>query len=154
MSTLIWPAQGTTLAVDESGTNANGTFTLWNNITSVTGLGGGEVGKRDTTVLTSTVKTSAPTIPDPQQVSVEFPFDPTDSVHKFIRNLKDSPLAFCNFKATLNAPSNTNSGNNATVVFSAWVQTFEGYDAEDVDSNLTTSVTLQQTGAPTWNSAT
>lgn len=146
---VVWPAQGTTLGIDESGTNANGTYTLLNNLTSITGLGGGEVGKRDTTVLTSTVKTSAPTIPDPQDVSIELPFDPTDNAHKFVRNLKDTPLLYCNWKATMNTGAST-----STVVFSAWVKGFEGYNVEGVDENLTSTITLQQTGAPTWVNAT
>lgn len=145
MPTTVWPAQGTTFSVDESGVNTNGTYTLINNITSLSNIGGGEVGERDTTVLTSTVKTNAPTIPDNQECTLELDIDPTDAVHRFIRDLKDTPVLYCNWKAVMN------TGNaNSTVVFSAWVKTFDGYNAEDVDSNIVATVTLRKTGAVTW----
>lgn len=146
--TTAWPAQGTVFAIDESGTNSNGTYTIINNITSIQGIGSGEVGERDTTVLASSAHTNAPTIPDNNECSFHLLFDPTDVVHKFVRNLKDSPLLFCNFKATMNT-GNTNS----TAVFSAWVKEFDGYNVEDVDSNIEADVTLRKTGAITWNAA-
>jgi hypothetical protein len=145
MATTVWGAQGTTFSVDESGVNANGTFTVFNNITSLANIGGGEVGERDTTVLASTVKTNAPTIPDNQEATVEFYPDPTDAVHRFVRDLKDTPVGFCNWKTVLS------TGNaNSSCTFSAWVKTFDGYNFDDVDADVTATLTLRKTGAVTW----
>ena len=148
MSTLSWPAQGVTFGVDETGVNGNGngTYSLINNITSLQGVGSGEVGERDTTVLTSAVKTNAPTIPDNQECSFHLLFDPTDAVHQFVRDLKDSPVLFCWFKAVPNTGS-----TNSFVKFTAWVKGFDGYSFEDVDGSLEADVTLRKTGAVTWS---
>ena len=147
-----WPAQGTTIAIDES-FPPSGTYTLVNEVISINHAGGGEVGERDTTVLISTVKTNAPTIPDNGETTMSWNYDPTDSVHKFVRNLKDVPPALPyvanNWKTTFNTGSTT-----STAVFAAWVKNFDGPNADSVDDNLTADITLRVTGAVTWNAAT
>lgn len=141
MATQSWPAQGTTIAVDETG---GGTYTLINLVSSISSAGGGEVGERDTTVLSSTVRTNAPTIPDNGEVTFELLFDPTDTVHEAIRGYKDSP-AVKNWQVTFNTTS------SSKVTFAAWVKQFDGANAEDVDSSVTASLTLRVTGAVTWS---
>ncbi len=152
MAAQAWPAQGVTIGIDES-FPASGTYTLVGEVVSINHAGGGEGGERDTTVLTSTVKTNAPTIPDNGECTMSWNYDPTDSVHKFIRNLKDSPPSLPyvsnNYKVTFNTPPTT-----STVVFAACVKAFDGANADDVDSNLTADVTLRVTGAVTWVPAT
>ncbi len=135
--------------IDE-GYPGNSTYTNIGEIVSLEHLGGGEVGERDTTVLSSTAHTSAPTIPDNGEVTIELNWDPTDAVHKFIRNLKDAPpfsvntsfIGFNTFKAVF-ATGNTNTSS----IFNAWVKNFDGATAGGVDENLTASVTLRVTGS-------
>lgn len=141
MPTQSWPAQGTTLGVDETG---SGTYTLINLVSSITGAGGGEVGERDTSVLTSTVRTNAPTIPDNGEVTFELLDDPTDAVHQAVRGYKDSPV-IKNWQVTFN----TTASNKVT--FPGWVKGYDGVSAEDVDSSLTASVTVRVAGAVTWS---
>jgi hypothetical protein len=140
MATTVWPAQGTTLAIDETGT---GTYTLINEITSLTDLHSGTVTQRKTTPLTGLVHTYAGTIPDNGEPKVELNFDPTDTVHRFIRDLKDTPAnGPNNFKATYSTGSTA-----STDVFSANVSGFEGPNASDVEDNLVATLTLKVTGA-------
>lgn len=141
MATQSWPAQGTTLGVDETD---SGTYTLINLVSSINSAGGGEVGERDTTVLTSTVRTNAPTIPDNREVTFELLADPTDAVHVFVRGLKDTP-AIKNWQATFN----TTATNKVT--FPGWVKQYDGVNAEDVDSSLGASITVRVAGAVTWS---
>lgn len=145
MSTQAWPAQGTTIGIDETGT---GTFTLINEVLSIGHAGGGEVGERDTTVLVSTVRTNAPTIPDNGECTFSLNLDPTDAVHKFVRNLKDAP-AIKNWQVVFSTGATVSSAT-----FPGWVKDFDGPNAEDVDSNLTADVTVRVAGAVTWVAAT
>jgi hypothetical protein len=143
VTTQAWPAQGTTLAVSE---NNNNTYTLINELINLTGFGGGTVTQALTTWLSSEVHTFRPTIPKPSETSFDLNFDPTDAVHKFIRNLKDAPNQLGNgFQATYNTGNTTSS---STLIAS--VSNFDGPNAGDVEENLTATVTLQPTGAPTW----
>jgi hypothetical protein len=146
MATQAWPAQGTTLSIDEANNN---TFTLINEITSLTDIGGGTVTQAKTTSLANTVHTWRPTIPDNAEVVASMWFDPTDAVHKFLRNLKDTPLQVGNqFKAIFN------TGNTVSnVVFVASVSSLSGMDAGDVEDNVTAEFSLKITGAPTWTAA-
>ena len=146
----VWGAQGATLSVDLTGANSNGngTWTLVNSITAISGVGGGEVGKRETTVLVSTVKTYAPTIPDPGEASFDLPFDPTDNTHRSIRDWVYAPQAFSYWKLI---PSTGNT--NSSVIFQAFPTNLDGYNFDDVDSNLMSAWTLQKTGAPTYSPA-
>lgn len=149
MSTTAWPALGTTLGIDEAWP-PGGTYTLIGQITSLSNLGGGEMGKRDTTNLASSVKSYFPTIPDNGEVSMEINFDPTDAVHIFLFELKDVPptgstasySGFNNFKATFSTAASTH-----TKVFPAFVSSIDGGNAGGVDENLTATVNLQVVGA-------
>lgn len=142
MATTSWPAQGTIVGIAETNTS---TYAVINLITNFGHAGGGTMGKRDTTVLTSTVHTSAPTIPDNGEFTISLLFDPTDAVHIFVRGLKDTAYTagFNNIKVTYNdvVPS--------TDVFAAWVIDFDGINGDDVDASLTADVTFQVTGAVT-----
>lgn len=146
-----WPALGTVLAIDEAYPPGN-TYTTIGQVTSITGIGGGEVGERDTTTLASSVKTFAPTIPDNQECSFDLNYDPTDNAHKFIWQLKDLPPTgagasftfYNNFKVSF-ATGNTNSSK----VFPGFVKTIDGANAEGPDENLTASVSIRITGAVT-----
>ena len=143
MSTQAWAAQGTILAYS---TNSGSTYTTLGEVLNIAGAGGGEVGERDTTVLTSTVHTNAPTIPDNGEVTFSLNWDPTDAGHQQIRAWKDTPpatTAIPLWKVTYN----TTAAN--TDVFSAWVKGLDGVNAEGVDENITADVTLRVTGAVT-----
>lgn len=134
MAAQAWPAQGASLTAAS---------TSIGQILSISHAGGGEVGERDTTVLSNTVRTNAPTIPDNGEMTFEFNYDPTDTGHQTLRGYKDTP-AVVTWVVTFNStPSHTAS-------FSGWVKDFDGPNAEDVDSNLTASVTVRVTGAVTW----
>lgn len=151
MATTAWPALGTTISIDEA-YPPGGTYTAIGEVTSITGAGGGEVGKRDTTVLTSTVKSYQPTIPDNGECSFELNFDPTDSVHKILQQLKDLPptgssasyLGFNNFKVVFST-----GGTASSKVFPAFVQSIDGPNAEGSEENLTATITLCISGAVT-----
>jgi hypothetical protein len=143
MPTTSWPAQGTTVGIAETNT---ATYALINLITTFGQAGGGTVGERDTTVLASTVHTNAPTIPDNGEFTISLLFDPTDTVHMFVRALKDVPYTagFNNIKVTYN-----DGGTPSTDVFGAWVKEFDGINGDDVDASLTADVTFRVTGAVT-----
>ena len=128
----------------------NNTYSLINEVISIDNAGGGTVAQAKTTWLSSTVHTYRGTIPDNAEVSMEMNYDPTDAVHKFIRNLKDTPA---------NGPNNYqvtfNTGNTvSTAVFSANVSEFNGPTAGDVEENLTATLTVKISGAVTWTAAT
>jgi hypothetical protein len=147
-----WPALGTTIAIDEA-YPPSGTYSLIGEVIKIGNAGGGEVGKRDTTNLSSTIKTYAPTIPDPGDLSITLNFDPTDSVHKFVRNLQGTPptppYVSNNFKITFNTGSTT-----STSVVAGFVSGLDGPTADDVDGNLTADITIKMLGATTWVAAT
>ncbi len=149
MSTTVWPAQGTTLSVDEISGNSN-TFSLINLFTSLEGLGGGTVAQAKTTALSSLVHTYRGTIKDPAEISGDMWFDPTDAVHKFIRNWNENPY---NGPYTMQAIFNT-TGNTSTATFLANIAEFNGPTAGDVEENLTASVGFKITGFTAWVNAT
>ena len=149
MSTTVWPAQGTTLGVDEISGSSN-SFSLINNITSITGIGGKTVTQALTTGLAGIVHTFRATIPKPGEVTFDLWIDPTDSVHKFIRNLADSPS---NGPNNWLAVMNTGATNSSCQFTGSGVSDFSGYDAEDVEDNLMSTFTVQQTGLPTWTNS-
>lgn len=134
-------AQGTTIAIDKLNTAT--TYVQLGEVVSVTGVGGGETGERDTTNLSSTVKTNKPTIRDPKDVVIEMNFDPSDTDHKYVRDLQDSATVH-GWKVTF--PTTTPS----VATFSAWVKSVEGVDAAGVEENLKASITLRVTGATVW----
>lgn len=149
MAAQAWPAQGTTIGIDEIVGNTN-TFTLIGAVVSIENAGGGTVAAAKTTWLSSLAHTYRGTIPDNAEVSLSLNYDPTDAVHKFVRNLKDTPSNGPNaFQTTFNTV-NTNS----SVVFVAIVTEFAGPTASDVEDNLTADVTLKITGAVTWTAPT
>ena len=131
-----WPAIGTVIAVDETG---GGTYTAVGQVTSIKGVGGGEVGERDVTNLSSTVKATMPTIPDNGEVSFETNADPTDAVHKFLQAEKESPPSggSRSWKVTFAATG------PPTKIFNGFVKSLDGIDADGPDDNLKRSVTVR-----------
>lgn len=152
MSTIAWPALGTTVGIDEA-YPAGGTYTLIGQVLSISGAGGGEVGKRDTTNLSSTAKSYFPTIPDNGELSLELNIDPTDTVHQFLIALKNTPptgsaqsyTGFNNFKVTFATAATTTSD-----VCAGFVTGIDGLNAGGTDENLTATITIQRTGASTF----
>jgi len=141
MAAQAWPALNTTIAVTPHG----GSLTAIGQVLSISNAGGGEVGERDTTVLSSTVHTSMPTIPDNGEVTFTINYDPTDTGHTTVRNFKDSPPAILPVWVVT---FNTSSSNTAT--FSGWVKNVDGANSEGVDENLTMDVTIRVSGAVTY----
>lgn len=142
MPAVVWPAQGTILAVDET---TSGTYTTITGLTSIDGIGGETTAQVDSTALSASVKTYRSSIPDPGDVSAEMNYDPTDAVHKFLATQADSanPAAL-SYKATYNTGTTT-----STVVFNANISEFPGASASGVDENLTSGFTLKRTGTLT-----
>jgi hypothetical protein len=141
MAAQAWPAQATTIAIDKLNTAV--TYVVLGEVISITGVGGGETGEADTTHLSSTVKTNRATIRDPKDVVFELNFDPTDTDHKYVRDLQDTAVTH-GWKVTF--PTTTPT----TAVFQAWVKSVEGVDAAGVEENLKATITLRVTGATTW----
>lgn len=142
MPAQAWPAIGTTISVDETGTS---TYTLISQVENIKGFGGGSVAQVDSTWLSSTVKTFRSTIKEPGDVTFDLFFDPTDAVHKFIRNAIDTPATGpFNFKVVF-----PTTGTTSTVVQSANISGIDP-DVGGIEENLTMSVTLKQTGLPTY----
>lgn len=116
-----------------------------NNVTSLTDAGSVTVTQQKTTSLTSQFHTYRETIADPGEPSVDIWYDPTDTVHCFIRDAarlaytQNGPYAW---KVMYNA-------NNASEVFNANVSEWKGGNAGDVEDNLGASFTLKITGADT-----
>ena len=145
MAAVAWPAIGTTIAVDTN-SPPTGAYTLIGQVKSIKGAGGGEVGERETTTLSSTVKTFAPTIPDNGECSFELNLDPTDVTHQFLQTKKETPPAsgFYNWKVAFAV-----TGTTSTKVFPGFVKTIDGADADGPDDNLSATVTVRVTGAVT-----
>lgn len=139
-TTIARAAQGTTLAYS---TDAGVTWIQLGEVSSISGGGGGEVGKRETTVLTSTIRTYRPTITDPGELKVSLNFDPADSGHQQLRTWLFTPLSTDpSFQVTFaTSPA-------FTATFTGFVVSVDGPNAEDVDDNLTADVTIQITSAP------
>lgn len=144
MAAQAWPAQGVTLSIEE--VNAN-TYSLIGNVVSLENMGGGTVAQAKTTWLNSTVHTYRPTIPDNAEVKASILFDPTDAVHKYLRNLKDGP-------ATVSWQASFNTGStNSSATFNGAVSEFSGPTADDVEGLLTADLTVKISGAVTWVNA-
>lgn len=147
MPTQSWSSAGTTIAIDETG---SGSFTLINQVSSIKGVGGGSIAQVKTTWLSSAAHTYRATIKDPAEIEIELFFDPTDAVHKFLRNSADTPgLGPYTYKVVW-----PTTGTTSTAVIIGNISDFKGVDAGDVEDNLQASFTIKQTGLPTWVAAT
>ena len=147
MATTVWPSQGTTLAVQEVA--SNNTFSLINNITSLTDSGSVTVTQQKTSSLVSQVHTYRETIADMGEPAVDIWYDPTDTVHIFVRDAARNAFSQngpYTWKQTYSAVANA---NNATQTFSANVSEWKGGNTGDVEDNLSASFTLKITGADT-----
>ncbi len=112
-------------------------------------MGGGTVTAQKTTSLNSTVHTYRATIKDPDEISISLWYDPTDSVHKFIRNWNDTPT---NGPYNIQVIENTGAANSsfvANTVITKWTAS-----ATDVEENLTAEATFKITGATAWTNST
>ncbi len=144
----VWGSQGVTIGIDEV-SGASNSFTLISNVTSIEGIGGGTVTAQKTSALNSTVHTYRATIKDPDEVSVSMWYDPTDSVHKFIRNWNDTPT---NGPYNMQVIFNTGAANS-NAVFNTVITKFTD-SATDVEANLLAEWTAKITGATTWTNST
>ncbi len=144
----VWGSQGTTIGIDEV-SGASNSFTLISNITSIEGMGGGTVTAQKTTALNSTVHTYRATIKDPDEISISGWYDPTDSVHKFIRNWNDTPT---NGPYNIQVIENTGAANSSFVANT--VITKFTASATDVEANLAFEASFKITGATTWTNST
>lgn len=142
MPTTAWPALGTTLSYS---IDAGVTWVSIGQVTTLSKVGGSEIGERDTTNLASTAKTNAPTIPDHGEATFELNYDPTDVAHIQLMSWSGSPGTIPMWKAAYA----TSPVKSAT--FSGWVKTLDGVNAGGVDDNLAASVTIRVTGAVTWS---
>ena len=139
MASMAWPAAGTTISY-----TSGGSAVVLGQVSQIGNAGGGEVGERDTTVLSSTAHTNAPTIPDNGEVTFSINLDPTDTGHQQIIAWKNSP------PATIPTWEVTFASTPPSVAqFQAWVKSIDGGNAEGIDDNLTADVTLRVTGPST-----
>ncbi len=146
----VWGSQGTVLGIDEI-SGASNSFSVVANVTSIDGIGGGTVTQALTSALASTVHTFRATIKKPGEVAVDLWFDPTDSVHKFVRNLVDTPSnGPNNWLATMN----TGATNSTCQWTGSGISDWTGYQTQDVEDNLAASFSIQQTGLPSWTNST
>lgn len=140
MAAIAQPAAGTTIAYSTDGS----VYTILGQVLSIGHAGGGEVGSRDTTTLTSAVKTKAPTIPDNGEVTFTLNFDPTDTGHQQLMTWKNSPPTTIPFWKVTFAVTGTH-----TVVFNGFVSNFDGANAGSFEDNLAADVTITVTGGVT-----
>lgn len=145
MPTEAQAAAGTTIAVDKLGTGV--TYTVLSEITAINGIDGGETGKADTTHLSSTRKTSRPTIPGETEVSFDMNFDPADADHIFVRGLRIS-RNITGWKVAF--PQITVTGGPPAATFHGWVSNIDGINAGGIDENLTATVTICVTDDIVW----
>lgn len=138
------PAVGTTLSYS---TDAGSTYVLVGQVTSINGVGGAEMGKRDTTVLASTLHTAAPTIPTMQAIEFGLLFDSTDTGHQAVRDWSHS-AASTNPTWKIQFPW---SATPNKAVFTGFVESFDGANAEDVDSNVEADVSIFVNSIPVWS---
>ena len=113
------------------------------------GLGGGTVTAAKTTALSSAVHTYRATIKDPDEVSISIWYDPTDTVHKFLRNWCDTPTNGPYNLQVIESTGNTNSN----AIFNTVITKFSP-STPDVEANLTADLTFKITGATIWTNST
>jgi hypothetical protein len=135
-------AAGTTIAIDKLNTGV--TYVVLSQVTAINGVDGGETGKADTTHLSSTRKTSRPTIPGETEVTFDLNFDPTDTDHTYVRDLRVSRVVHgwqVGFPQMTGTPKAT---------FHGWVSNIDGINAGGIDENLTATVTISVTDDVVW----
>lgn len=135
-------AAGTTIAVDKLGTGI--TYTVLSQVTAINGIDGGETGKADTTHLSSTRKTSRPTIPGETEITFDLNFDPADADHVYVRGLRISRV-IAGWKVAFPQIATTPTGT-----FHGWVSNIDGINAGGIDENLTATVTICVTDDIVW----
>lgn len=138
------PAAGVLLAYS---TDSGVTWVTVGLVRSLNGVGGNEMGRRDTTVLASSRHTSAPTIPTPQDVELEINFDPTDTAHMQVRDWSNAPATSDpQWRVTYPWAATPNK-----CIFNGYVANFDGASSGDIDENVTAAVTLCRNTAATWS---
>jgi hypothetical protein len=143
MPAAAQPAAGTTLSYS---TDAGVTWVLVGEVSSLSGVGGSEMGRRDTTVLSSSLHTSRPSLGTPKDMEFGLLIDPTDTAHQQVRDWAATPAA-TDPQWKVQFPI-TATPNKCT--FTAFVANFDGVNAEDVDGNLEATITLCRNSLPTW----
>ena len=129
---------------------ASNSFTLISNVTSITGFGGGTATAQKTSSLVSPVHTYRGTIKDPAEFSLDLWYDPTDSVHKFLRNSVDTPT---NGPFSFQVVWNTGASNSSAICNTVPTG-FDGVNTPDVEENVAATFTGKITGATTWTNST
>lgn len=143
MSATAQPAAGAVLSYS---TNSGSTWVTVGEVMHIKGAGASEMGKRDTTVLASSLHTARPTIPTIGPLTFGVNYDPTDTGHAAILAWANTPAsADPEWKIAFAITSTPN-----TVTFSGFVESADGIDAEDVDSNITGEFTVYINTLPTW----
>lgn len=135
MTFTIHPGLNSTLA---SSTTSNGTFTAVDGLTSIDGPKS-EMGTVDTTNLTSTVKTTRPTLVDPGTVTATGQYDPEDTVHQSLKTAFDAGTILF-WKETFNTVT------PKVASYQGYLTSFEVSGIEP-EENLTFSFTIQLTTA-------
>jgi hypothetical protein len=144
MPATAQPANGVTLSYS---TDAGVTWVVVGQVKSLQGVGGCEIGRRDTTVLASSRHTSRPTIPTPQDIEMDMNFDPTDTAHQQIRDWAEAPAtADPQWKVTYPWTATPNK-----CVFTGYVANFDGVSSGDVDENAEASLTVCRNTASVWS---
>lgn len=134
------PAHNTTLS-HYSGIAVNGSFVAIGLIVSIDGPGR-EVGTRDTTVLTSSVETCAPTIVHNGEVSGKLLWDP--------KSTDQLPLETAIGTPSLDSWKITLADNAATTGSFSGVLTGFAPTGIEVESNLESTFKIKVSGAITW----
>ena len=148
MSAVVNPARGTVLS---QGTLSGSTWS-YTAVALITKLSGPKqkVGTRETTILTSTSKTIAATIPDlTDGVSGTLLLDPQSTTHLALQTLVNSPpLAPINWTIVFNDATN----GPTTATFAGVLTEFSVGDIE-VEGNLEADFTIAISGLITWTPA-
>jgi hypothetical protein len=143
MSATAQPAQGAVLSYS---INSGSTWVTVGEVTHIKGAGASEMGKRDTTVLVSALHTARPTIPTIGPFTFGVNYDPTDTAHPVILAWANTPATTDpEWKILFNIATTPNS-----CTFTGFVESADGIDAEDVDSNLTGEFSIFINSVPVW----
>jgi hypothetical protein len=143
MPAVAQPALGATLSYS---IDSGSTWVAVGQVTQISGVGGAKMGNRDTTVLSSSLHTARPTIATIGPVSFSIHFDPTDTAHETIRDWANTAAATDPEWKIVFAVTGTPNA----CTFSGFVTSFEGANAEDVDSNLEADVEIYVNTIPVW----
>ena len=136
---LVNPARGTVLQIGSPYSAPS-----YSSIAQIVSLDGPsrEIGTRETTILTSTSKTYAPTIFDGGEVTGKLLYDPTGSTHSTLETIMAGSGSLLKWKVIFNDSASTS-------------KTFDGIFTQfqptgiEVEANLEADFTIKVSGAIT-----